>query len=114
MAKKIIAKNETDLIRKYQEKGYLGNFRFQNGRIIDTKTKTAYPPEEIYIVAEHRYEGISNPSDMSILYVLEAHDATKGTFLLGYGPTADLEAANFFKNIPGSNCSNSANLLYRD
>ncbi len=114
MAKNIYAKNETDLIGKYQEKGYTSNFRFQNGKIVDTKTKKTYSSEEVYIVAEHRYEGISNPSDMSILYVLDTQDGIKGTFLLGYGPTANLEAANFFKNIPDSNCSNRANLLRKN
>jgi hypothetical protein len=108
---KLYSKHESDLIGKYQEKGYIGNFRFQNGKIIDPETQKAFDPEEIFIVAEHRYEGISNPSDMSILYVLETQSGAKGTMLLGYGPTADLDAANFYKNIPKANCSNRENIL---
>ena len=34
----------------------------------------------------------------------------KGTFLLAYGPNADTEAAEFFKNIPNTNISDKANI----
>jgi hypothetical protein len=104
-------KHETDLIGRYLEKGYVSNFRFKNGKIVDTTSKETFTPEEIFIVAQHRCEGISNPSDMSILYILETQTGIKGNILLGFGPTADLEAADFFKNIPASNCSNKENIL---
>ncbi|RKN83696.1 hypothetical protein [Ulvibacterium marinum] len=104
------AKHEKDLIRKYEEAGYDHSYRFENGALIDSETGTAYTPREIYIVAEHRYEGMSNPSDLSILYVLETEDGNKGSLLMGYGPTANLELADFFKNIPKKNVSEKASL----
>lgn len=105
------AKNEKDLIRQYQEKGYTANFRFENGKLKTSGSKNTYPADQVYIVAEHRYEGMSNPSDMSILYVIETSKDEKGTFLLGYGPNADFETAQFFKIIPEENCSNKKNIL---
>ena len=101
-------KHETDYIKKYQEEGYTANFLFENGSLIDAETKYAYKPEEIFIVSHHRYEGMSNPDDMSILYVIETGDQKKGTHLIGYGPTADLEEAEFFKDIPEENYSVNA------
>jgi hypothetical protein len=104
------AKHEIDYIEEYQKRGYITNFLFQKESLIDTESKYGYKPEELYIVAQHRYEGMSNPEDMSILYVIETADSIKGTYLLGYGPTGDLEAAEFFKDIPEANCSDKADI----
>ncbi|MEO7976962.1 hypothetical protein [Flavobacterium sp.] len=108
--KKEYAKEETDYIDKYQKNGYCANFLFQNNCLIDVDTKYGYKPAEIFIVAHHRYEGMSNPDDMSILYVIETSNQVKGTYLLGYGPSADLEAAEFFKDIPEENYSTNADI----
>ena len=104
------AKHERDYIKEYQKKGYATNFRFENEKLIASGSKNAYGPKEVFIVAEHRYEGMSNPSDMSILYVLETNSGEKGTFLLGYGPNTNLDAAEFFKAIPEENSSNRQNI----
>lgn len=103
-------KHETDYINKYQNEGYTATYLFDNGSLINAETKTIYKPEEIFIVAHHRYEGMSDPDDMSILYVIETKDQTKGTHLMGYGPTADLEEAEFFKDIPKANYSKNADI----
>ncbi|WP_163410780.1 hypothetical protein [Flavobacterium ajazii] len=103
--KKELAKNELEYIDEYRKNGYYRNFLFKDGALVETESKYPYQPDEIFIVAHHRYEGMSNPEDMSILYVIETADDKKGTYLLGYGPTADLEAAEFFKDIPEKNYS---------
>ncbi|WP_264551174.1 hypothetical protein [Flavobacterium sp. N2038] len=103
-------KHETDYIEKYQNEGYSANYLFEDGCLIDSDTKYAYKPDEIFIVAHHRYEGMSDPDDMSILYVIETKDQKKGTHLIGYGPTADLDEAEFFKDIPKKNYSKNADI----
>jgi hypothetical protein len=104
------SKHETDNIKRYQEEGYTANYIFENDRLVDAETKEVYNPEDIFIVAHHRYEGMSDPDDMSILYVIETKDKRKGTHLLGYGPMADLEEAEFFKEIPKANYSKNADI----
>ncbi|MGO4773211.1 hypothetical protein ACEN2I_16230 [Flavobacterium sp. W22_SRS_FK3] len=108
--KKELSKNEVDYIEEYQKNGFCCNFLFQKGTLLETESKYSYQPDEIFIVAHHRYEGMSNPDDMSILYVIETADSKKGTYLLGYGPSADLEAAEFFKDIPEKNYTNNADI----
>lgn len=104
------AKNELELIKKYQAKGYSHNFRVVDNMLIDNSTKKKFEAKDIYVVAEHRFEGMSNPSDMSILYVVKMDDA-KGTFLASYGSAADTEVAEFFNTIPKENVSNDKNIL---
>lgn len=94
------AKHEKDLIRKYEAQGFTHNFRFDSGNLIDTESKKRYAPNDLGIVEEFRYEGMSNPSDLSILYVLETNDGNKGLFLMAYGPNADVDTAEFFKDVP--------------
>ncbi|SNQ42473.1 MULTISPECIES: hypothetical protein [Cellulophaga] len=100
------AKNERDNIEKYQAKGYTSNFSVVDGKLVDVAEKTKYTPQQVFVVEEHRYEGMSNPSDMSILYVIKTEDNNKGTALIGYGPTGNLNAAEFFKDIPKENYNN--------
>ncbi|WP_347052052.1 hypothetical protein [Flavobacterium olei] len=105
------SKHETDNIKIYQEEGYTANYLFQNDHLVNAETKEIYNPEDIFIVAHHRYEGMSDPDDMSILYVIETKkDNQKGTHLLGYGPMADLEEAEFFKDIPKANYSKNSDI----
>ncbi|KAB1067751.1 hypothetical protein F6U93_09095 [Tamlana haliotis] len=105
-----LAKNEKDYIRIYEDKGYTASFRIQNEKLINNNSKNAYQPEDVKVVAEHRYEGMSNPSDMSILYVIETNKDEKGTLLTAYGPSAEQETTEFFNKIPQSNISNCKNI----
>mgnify|MGYP003627720373 FL=1 len=104
------AKNELELIKKYQAKGYSHNFRVVENTLIDNSTKKEFEAKDVYIVAEHRFEGMSNPSDMSILYILDM-EGTKGTFLASYGSAADTEVAEFFNTVPKENLTNDKNIL---
>ena len=104
------SKHEIDNIKRYQQEGYNVSYLFENNLLINAETKTEYKPEDIFIVAHHRYEGMSDPDDMSILYVIETKDQQRGTHLLGYGPTADLEEAEFFKDIPKKNYSKNSDI----
>ncbi len=108
------AKHEKDYIKIYQEKGYVSNFYFKDDKLIHSETKKEYLPKDIYLVAEHRYEGMSDPSDMSILYVIKTNSGEKGTVLMAYGPNADLESAEFFNKIPESNISDEDNIHMKD
>jgi len=108
--KREYSKHETDNIKRYQEEGYNATYLFDNDHLINAETKVSYKPEDIFIVAHHRYEGMSDPDDMSILYVIETTDKSKGTHLLGYGPTADLEEAEFFKDIPEENYTKNSDV----
>ena len=105
------AKNELEIIKKYEEKGYTSNYRVVENLLIDNKTKSKYKPTEVFIVAEHRFEGMSNPADMSILYVTVTKDNFKGTFLASYGGASNTEAAEFFNEIPKENVSNKENIF---
>ncbi|WP_040756713.1 hypothetical protein [Winogradskyella psychrotolerans] len=105
------AKHELDFLSQYQKKGYTNNFRVEDHTLIASGEDTNYKPEEVFIVAEHRYEGMSDPSDQSILYVITTENDKKGTILNAYGPSADLDIHEFINAIPEKNKSHDDSIL---
>lgn len=65
-----------------------------------------YQPDELVIVRAFRFEGVSNPSDMEVLYVLRAKDGLVGYSLAAYGAYSSHENEagydNFIRQIPES------------
>lgn len=63
-----------------------------------------YQPEDLEIVKVYRFEGITDPADMSILYIIEAKDDhLVGYRLDAYGAANqdhDIEYYNFIRLIP--------------
>ncbi|TXD48897.1 hypothetical protein [Polaribacter sp. IC073] len=106
--------NELDFIRKYEAEGYTNSYRVRNDILIENESDIGYTPFGIKVVAKHRYEGDSNPSDMSILYVIETKDGTKGTILMPYGNTNETETLEFFNKIPEENFSESENIMFHN
>lgn len=97
------AKHEIDYINDYQKLGYTDSYRLSGNHLVSNETKKNYFAKDVTIIKEHRYEGMSNPSDMSLLYVLEMSDKSKGTLLASYGPNADVNLYEFMSSIPEEN-----------
>ena len=77
--------------------GFNQDFNVVDGRLhtINNDTKKSYAPDEVTIVDFYRFEGESNPDDMSILYALQTADGLKGTISAPYGVYSD-EAVDIF------------------
>lgn len=100
---KEMAKHELEGLKEFQNKGYTHNYRVEDGQLVDLETKKRFTTNEVRIIEEKRYEGMSNPSDMSILYVLETNDGNKGTIVVPYGPASATPEAEFFIDVPKAN-----------
>lgn len=86
--------------QKLAKDGFTEDFRVADGRLRPFSSETlSYAPEEVTIVDFYRFEGESDPDDMSILYAIECADGTKGTIASAYGPAGDSDNAEFFKQV---------------
>ncbi|QRR03544.1 hypothetical protein [Dyadobacter sandarakinus] len=56
-------------------------------------------PDQFDIVHVYRFEGMTNPSDMSILYAIESKDGLKGTLVSSYGVYADSMSNEMIKKL---------------
>lgn len=86
---------------KLNKDGFTEDFRVTEGRLhtIGTDRSKGYAPNEVTIVDFYRFEGESDPDDMSILYAIETNDGVKGTISSAYGVYADADVDEFLKTV---------------
>ncbi len=79
-------------VNYYTERGYTFPFDFSAGSLA---------PSIWTIVAVHRFEGETDPSDNAVLYVLEhKNDLDKGIVMDAYGANNDERITRFLKAVP--------------
>ena len=71
-------------IEKLKQKGIVEEFSVEGNKVI-TKSGKKFDPEDLIIKETYRFEGESNPSDSSDLFVIEANDGTKGSLITSHG-----------------------------
>jgi hypothetical protein len=91
--------NMLQALAKLKKRGFKDEFRFEDHRLKNLSNGAAYLQNQLMIVEHHRFEGMSNPSDMSILLALETEDGRKGTIVSSYGPYADLKLVDFLDKV---------------
>ncbi|MBD0368348.1 MAG: hypothetical protein ICV53_19865, partial [Flavisolibacter sp.] len=64
-----------------------------------TDKKKKYKPKDVKAVNFYRFEGISDPDDMSILYAIETCDGRKGTLIDAYGNYSDDDTGAFMQEV---------------
>ena len=80
-------------------KGYTEQFEIKDGKAFGIKSKKTYEKEDVNVVAYARFEGYSSVSDMSIVYIIECNDGTKGSIINSYGTYADSDTNDFIQGI---------------
>ncbi|HUC80686.1 MAG TPA: hypothetical protein VMR70_07195, partial [Flavisolibacter sp.] len=63
--------NEENLMTNLEKHGYNEQFRVQHKKLESITTGKTYNWEDVKAVNFYRFEGISDPDDMSILYAIE-------------------------------------------
>ena len=76
-------------------------FRF-TGRGLAGEGGRSYQPKELQIIKVYRFEGGSDPADMSVVYVFETNDHAYGYSLNAYGVYDNQGQAydNFIREVP--------------
>ncbi|WPP49360.1 hypothetical protein [Catalinimonas niigatensis] len=92
----------TEKMAELDKKGYTTQFKYEGGALTDRTSDKKYQPQELTITEEFRFEGESNPDDMSILYAIEARDGTKGTVVDAFGTYSDEDLGDFMKRVKES------------
>jgi len=82
-------------IESAKKAGYTEDFLYQQEHLIGRNNKKKYPKEDCKLIESCRHEGLSDPSDASILFLIECTDGTKGCLSSGYGVGADTELIEF-------------------
>ena len=92
-------KTEIETINNLNLLGYNSSFVFENGKLRCSENGKTYSTEEVKIDGQFRFEGMTNPSDSSILFAISCSDNTKGTIISAYGLYADVSLLDFMDNL---------------
>jgi len=65
--------------------GYTVDYNLHDDGLQSIHHGKIYTADEMKVVKYYRFEGMSNPSDNSILYVIETTDGKKGIMVDSYG-----------------------------
>jgi hypothetical protein len=84
---------------KLREMGYTEDFQVEKKGMCTFGGATIYQPQDIKIVNFYRFEGVSDPGDNTILYVIETNDGVKGTLVDGYGAYASDDVSKFIVKV---------------
>ncbi|MDA9774129.1 hypothetical protein N9B82_04155 [Saprospiraceae bacterium] len=79
--------------------GFTEEFIFLEGKIHGRKNKKLYSNKDCILVEYCIHEGMSDPSDQSILFLIHCNDETKGCLSSAYGIYADADLIEFCMSL---------------
>lgn len=89
-------------INHLRDKGYTNDFQMTDLGMAIKETHEVFKPEELTIERVYRFEGESNPDDMSVIYLMKAANGTKGLFVDAYGAYSSydgIDLMEFLKKV---------------
>jgi hypothetical protein len=82
-----------------KENGVTSSFKVEKDKMKCLESGKTYTPKNMCIDEYFRFEGASNPSDMSILFSVECEDGNRGTIISSYGIHANTELVAFMNKV---------------
>lgn len=80
--------------------GFTEHFQMIAGRLRALDSGKSFDPGELIIRDYYRFEGVSDPDDMAIVYAIESRSGVRGTLVDAFGVYADPAVGAFLERIP--------------
>jgi hypothetical protein len=90
---------ERGAIEAFRGQGFTASFVVKDGALRLGNGSRAYQPGEVTIREYRRFEGTSDPDDMSIVYAIETADGVKGTLVDAFGVYASPGVTAFMEQV---------------
>ncbi|WKN43773.1 phosphoribosylpyrophosphate synthetase [Tunicatimonas pelagia] len=74
-----------EAINDLRKRGFEHDFNLEHDRLYCKQLKMHYRPKEFTITEVHRFEGMTDPGDNSVLYAVETSNHDKGVLVDAYG-----------------------------
>src|SRR5881296_2107604 len=92
-------KTMTEALEDLKKRGFTANFELLNNVFRAVDSGKSFQADDLTIVEHHRFEGASDPDDMSVVYAIEATDGTRGVVVDAYGVYADPRLSELLRNV---------------
>jgi hypothetical protein len=94
----------SQILEKLRQKGLDNEFKMtDHGKMKGPGDNQIYKPEDLTIIKTYRFEGITDPGDESVIYILEDKEGKIGYIMDAYGVYSDQNGSDFddfLKKIP--------------
>jgi hypothetical protein len=80
-------------------RGFTEHFTLRDGRLRAVANGKTFTADQITISEYHRFEGVSDPDDMSILYAIETGSGLRGTLADAFGVYSDPSVSVFMRDV---------------
>ena len=84
-----------DLTRR----GFSEQFKLESDGLRGVQSGQTFGPSQVRIVEQYRFEGVSDPDDMSIVYAIETRSGVRGTLTDAFGVYADPRVGAFVRKV---------------
>lgn len=90
----------SEIISSLQKEGHNKDFDVnKEGHLILLGSNKEYTANEVEILKIYRFEGMSNPGDSAILYLLKTKDGLSGTIIDSYGAENSTQITEFMNQM---------------
>ena len=84
--------------------GYIHDFNIQEECIVCHQANVKLSPDDFQIEKTYRFEGVSDPDDQAILYVISSDQHNlRGTLVNGYGISSDKATSRIIEKLETNN-----------
>jgi hypothetical protein len=95
-----VTSSEQAALEELARRGYRRQFGVAGDGLRADGEERAYRPDELKILGYYRFEGASDPDDMSIVYAIETSSGVRGTLVTAYGVYADPAVTAVLEGVP--------------
>ena len=81
-------------------RGFTANFGVVGDRLRAFDSGKTFGAHELIIREFQRFEGVSDPDDMAIVYAIESADGTRGSLVDAFGTYASPTVSAFLRDVP--------------
>jgi len=91
---------EQTALDELARRGFAEGFRVVDGNLRVLASGKLLRPDDLVIREVYRFEGISDPDDMAIVYAIESSTGIRGTLIDAFGVYADPAIAAALAAVP--------------
>lgn len=91
--------NMLEAVQELKKRGFTANFEFLSREFRDVGSGKTFKADELTIVEHYRFEGASDPDDMSVVYAIESETGPKGIIADAFGVYANPNLGGFLENV---------------
>ena len=99
MAPAIEVPTLSDVMAELAARGFTEQFQADGDRLRAVNSGGVYAPADLRLIGFRRFEGVSDPDDMAIVYALETRGGVRGTLTDAFGVYAEPGVGAFMEQV---------------